>query len=293
MKGIVKTILAVCIAVLALVCAGCEYAAPKVEAPSCEAWVLFINAQKGDAALIAVGGSYYVVDTGRKENADVLCAMLRQYGVEEIEGLFLTHSHKDHTGGLSALSKEFTIKAAYRANFAEANKSGQIKLDKKLDKLGLEGHVLYAGDTVELGGGAYIEVLAPLEMNEDDDNDNSLVFMLYVNGHSVLFTGDMQFAEENTLLEANVPLNADILKVGNHGNPDATGDAFATAVSPKAAIISTNTAHDTDSANERVISALKNADIYITQHDETGVLVRLEAEENGGIDIEYATKYNN
>ncbi len=271
-----------------MLCTGCKHTVPKADAILGETWVLFINAQKGDAALIAVNGKYYMVDTGRKENAEELCALLKFYGVEELEGVFLTHSHKDHTGGLSALSKKFPIKAAYRANFAETNKSGKAKLDKKFDKLGLEGRVLYAGDTMELGGGAYIRVLAPLEMNEDDDNDNSLVFMLYANGHSVLFTGDMQFAEENTLLYSGADIHADVLKVGNHGNPDATSDEFAAAVSPKAAIISTNTNHDTDSANERVISALRDADIFITQNDSVGVLVRLEAEENGGLGIAYA-----
>ena len=115
----------------ALPCAGCAQAADDV-------WILFVNAKKGDAALISANGKFYLVDTGREENADALVSTLKEYGVDEIEGLFLTHSHNDHTGGLKAVAEAFTIKAAYRAEFAEANKKGQAKLDKKLGKVGLE-----------------------------------------------------------------------------------------------------------------------------------------------------------
>ena len=104
-------------------------------------------------------------------------------------------------------------------------------------------------------------MLAPLEKNSEDDNDNSLVMMLHANGKRVLLTGDMQFAEEKTLLASGADISADILKVGNHGNPDATGESFAKAVSPKISVISTDTSVDEDSANERVFDALSMSEI--------------------------------
>ena len=87
-------------------------------------------------------------------------------------------------------------------------------------KLSIPHIELEAGDTVELVPNVEFDVLGPLEYNKDDDNDNSLVLKLSINGKTFLFTGDMQFAEEKTLLEAGVDLSADVLKVGNHGNPD-------------------------------------------------------------------------
>ena len=85
-----------CIMLAALPCAGCAQTADDV-------WILFVNAKKGDAALISANGKFYLVDTGREENADALVSTLKEYGVDEIEGLFLTHSHNDHTGGLRPL----------------------------------------------------------------------------------------------------------------------------------------------------------------------------------------------
>lgn len=271
-----------CIMLAALPCAGCAQTADDV-------WILFVNAKKGDAALISANGKFYLVDTGREENADALVSTLKEYGVDEIEGLFLTHSHNDHTGGLKAVAKAFTIKAAYRAEFAEANKKGQAKLDKKLGKVGLESTILRAGDRISLGGDAYAEVLAPTELNEDDDNDNSLVLMLHANGHRALLTGDMQFREERTLLRRNADVSADILKVGNHGNPDATLEEFANAVGAGIAVISTDTSADTDSANARVITALGEAQVFVTENDPIGVMIGMGKDISAG----YASIVNN
>ncbi len=275
-----------CITLAALPCAGCAKATDDAVD---EAWILFINAKKGDAALISVNGKFFLVDTGREENADALVSTLKEYGVDEIEGLFLTHSHNDHTGGLKAVAEAFTIKAAYRAEFAEANKKGQAKLDKKLGKVGLESTILRAGDSISLGGDAYAEVLAPTELNKDDDNDNSLVLMLHANGHTALLTGDMQFKEERTLLRRNADVSADILKVGNHGNPDATLEEFADAVGADIAVISTDTSADTDSANARVIAALGDTQIFVTENDPIGVMIGMGNDISAG----YASIVNN
>ena len=133
--------------------------------------------------------------------------------------------------------------------------------------------------TPEIG----FDVLGPLEYNNDDDNDNSLVLKLSINGKTFLFTGDMQFAEETTLLKADVDLSADVLKVGNHGNPDATSQEFAAAVSPEIAVIPTDTSVDEDSANERVVSALKGAEVFVTQDYPYGILLTVDAD--GKIDV--------
>ena len=132
-------------------------------------------------------------------------------------------------------------------------------------------------------------MLAPTELNEDDDNDNSLVLMLHANGHTALLTGDMQFKEERTLLRRNADVSADILKVGNHGNPDATLEEFADAVGAGIAVISTDTSADTDSANARVIAALGEAQVFVTENDPIGVMIGMGKAISAG----YASIVNN
>ncbi len=241
-----------------------------------ECWVLFLNVGKADCALLCIDGLYYLVDTGTKKNAEALIQTLRALGVTALEGVFLTHTHGDHAGGAKKLAAAIPVSMFYRASITTLTKKGKDALSDIAADAGVPETKLEAGDRLSLSG-ATMEVLGPVVYHEEDDNDNSLVLRLTANGHTVLFTGDMQFAQEETLLEQN--LAAEVLKVGNHGNPDATSEAFAAAVGAKIAVISTDTSVDTDSANARVISALAGATIYVTEHFTTGVKVDLSGSE--------------
>ena len=235
--------------------------------------VLFINVGKADAILVQVDGANALIDTGTKESAPQLLGALNGMGVDALDALFLTHTHNDHIGGMRALCLNLPVRQAYMAEFSESKKNGENKIVERAAECGVPLTRLSAGETVALSGDAAFSVLGPLAYDADDDNDNSLVLRLSFNGRTLLLTGDMQFAEEDTLLAAGATLNADVLKVGNHGNPDATGEAFAAAVAPSLAVLSTDTAVDTDSANPRVYAALAGADVHVTQDYQTGVLL--------------------
>lgn len=241
-----------------------------------EYWITFLNVGKADCALLCANGLYYLVDTGAKGGAEALAETLHKLGVAELAGIFLTHTHNDHTGGAKKIAKALPVHMFYRAAITTPTKKGKDELSEIAADAGVPETKLVAGDALDLNG-ARLEVLGPTIYNGEDDNDNSLVFRLVMNGRSVLFTGDMQFAQERTLMDKT--LKADVLKVGNHGNPDATGEAFAAAVDPKIAVVSTNTLIDTDSANPRVLNALAGADCYVTEHFEVGVQLDFSGEE--------------
>lgn len=238
--------------------------------------VLFINAGKADSILVQVNDKAYLIDTGEKESVPAIYRALENRGIHTLEGVFLTHKHSDHIGGLAGVSQRYKIGTVYSAEISQNEESGENKIDTLVQSLDLSQTKLSAGDKVEITDGVAFEVLGPITYNAKDDNDNSLVLRLTVNGKTFLFTGDMQFAEEKTLLMEGVDLKADVLKVGNHGNPDATSGDFAKAVSPELTIISTDTSVDTDSANERVQNLFSESQIYITQDFKVGIDVTVD-----------------
>jgi len=243
--------------------------------------VTAVNVGYGDAILIQLGGQNFLIDTGASKASDKLLCALAASGVKKLDGVFLTHTHGDHIGGLEASAQRYDIGALYAADIS----LDPDKIDKLAEKLGLSLQRLSAGNTVTTDSGAVFEVLGPLVLNGDDDNDNSLVLRLKAGGLVWLFTGDMQFAEENSLMNANADIKADVLKVGNHGNPDATSDDFAKKVAPETAVISTSTEEDEDSANPRVKSALDGADIYVTQDYTLGVAIKAESDKLSAEDL--------
>ena len=161
---------------------------------------------------------------------------------------------------------------------------GKHPVEKAARKTDYEIHYLAAGDTLPLDGGK-LTVIGPLELNEDAENNNSLVILAEGGGGSILLTGDMEFPEEDSLLKAGLIPHADVLKVGNHGEGDATSNAFVNAVQPSLAVISTNTEDEPDTPDPRVLKLLNDSNIpvLITQDAEEGVLVTLR---NGEITTE-------
>jgi competence protein ComEC len=87
----------------------------------------------------------------------------------------------------------------------------------------------------------------------------------------------MEFPEEASLLRAGVIPRADVLKVPNHGDGDATSEEFLRAVQPKIAVISTSTEEKETTPDPRVMELLEqmNVETYQTQDSRTGVLVTL------------------
>ncbi|MEA5047751.1 MAG: MBL fold metallo-hydrolase [Eubacteriales bacterium] len=242
--------------------------------------ILFVNVGKADAAVLRFGQTAVLIDTGSEESVPNLLAGLNALNVHNISAVFLTHSHSDHIGGLASLAANYTIPVVYSPYYADMTKSGLGKIVKRAEMLGLNHTELKPGETVEVAKGVTFSVLGPLVPNQDDDNDNSLILQFSYHGKTFLFTGDMQFAEEQTLIDSGVDLKSDLIKVGNHGNPDATGADFAALVSPSLAVISTDTSVDADSANPLVLSALGRADVYVTQDFPIGILITQDSSGN-------------
>lgn len=239
--------------------------------------ILFINVGRADAALILSEDKTYLIDTGTKESAPALLSALKHLKVQKIDGLLITHTHHDHIGGALKLGENYPISQAYRAEFSETKPGKENKIDQTFETLKLPYTILKAGERIKLSEHVFADVLAPLVLSTGDDNDNSLVLKITVFNRTLLMTGDMQFSEENTILLNNPDrLRSEVLKVGNHGNPDATGEVFAKAVSPQYAICSTDTQVDRNSANPRVIQALEKAKWLVTENSDLGILMQTD-----------------
>ena len=123
------------------------------------------------------------------------------------------------------------------------------------------------------------------EKNEETENNNSLVLLAEGGGGSILLTGDVEFPEESSLIHAGVIPQVDVIKIGNHGEGDATSAQLIATALPKLAVISTNSEDEPDTPDPRVVRLLAQQEIQIlyTQDAAQGILVTLK---NGTIETE-------
>lgn len=237
-----------------------------------ENYVFFINVGRGDAILVRSGDKYLLIDAGSKAHSDELVSALRLAGVEKLDVLVVTHENSDHFGGVEPLSEQIPIEHVYCPKFSERDKNGKNKLKKKLKKLGLDTTSVSAGDVIDLGD-VKLDVIGPAEYLETDANDNSVVLRGNIGGVTYLFTGDMQFAEENSIIATGAELDCDVLKVADHGQVKATSAEFAAFASPKVSVVMTSTKEDGNTASVKVRDVLSEyGKVYVTENSEHGIL---------------------
>ena len=239
-----------------------------------------VNVGKGDALVVRAGDYTCLIDTGKEKAQEQLEVALKALGVEALDAVFITHTDKDHTGGLKWLREsDIEIRAIYASRYypgTTEKKHPAVKAAKKLD---LEVQWLGAGDSVPLGdSGAVFHVLAPAMEIPDDEDDNSLVMMLDSPDGRILLTGDMEHVEEAALLTSGADLRCDVLKVANHGDSDATSAALIAACAPSVALISTDSAEKPGTPDAGIVRNLQGIGcaVCVTQDASLGIRVTLD-----------------
>lgn len=237
-----------------------------------------VNVGKGDALLLNCGAETYLIDAGLQENWGDLSRALKMLQVTRLTGVILTHTDKDHAGGLLPLAtSSIEVGGWYApAYYADIKKESKHPAVEAAALRGEKVTFLQVGDELPLGNG-HLTVIGPRSASEVE-NCNSLVLLAEASGGRMLLTGDMEFPEENELLAAGAIPACAVIKIGNHGENDATSDALIRAVQPEIAVISTSTAAEPDTPSGRVLHLLNTAGakVYQTQQADSGVLVTID-----------------
>jgi competence protein ComEC len=272
--------------------------------------VLDVGPIEGDSILIvSPGGKSVLIDAGDAGKGKVILEALKRYKIEKLDYFIATHPHPDHIGGADEVMNGIKVgtvidngvdlstpapqppptkkgsKAKPAPTPAPSKKSKTKSVTNFFDeykaayeKVGAEHEKAEPGKKYDLGGGAYLTVLAPTEpfftkdqmkTGGNDTNANSIVLRLDYGDFTMLFMGDAESQTEDRLLGKDLELNslkARIIKIGHHGSKYATSEHFLKRVQPEAAIISdggwNRYGHPAQSVLDRLKAA--NAKVYRT-----------------------------
>ena len=101
----------------------------------------------------------------------------------------------------------------------------------------------------------------------DNENDNSNVIYIELNGYKFMFMGDAGVEKEKEILKKYNLNNIDVLKVGHHGSKTSSGKTFIDEVNPKYSIISVGKNNKYGHPNKEVLNILGDSKIYRTDQD--------------------------
>ncbi|MBR6187167.1 MAG: MBL fold metallo-hydrolase [Clostridia bacterium] len=232
--------------------------------------------------LLTYGDENYLIDTGYAHTYAALKTALEQFQVERLNGVFLTHCHQDHQGGLKALAESgIQVDAWYAAKIYYHVDGGIHAAVQAAAIRGEKVTWLEAGETIPVGSDASFAVLGPIRVDEENENNNSLVMRFSSPAGSILLSGDMKKDETDSILAAGGFTSCDLFKVGHHGdNKSATKDMLR-IVKPKAAVIMTDSREEADTPAPSLLSNLADLGcaVYVTQNAHDAFLFTLRGGE--------------
>ena len=176
----------------------------------------------------------------------------------------------DHVGGIISVLEELTVKNVIISQQGENSAQYQKFLDIIKEK-NVNVIVVKKDDKIYIENKVYFDILWPQNTLIANNvlNNNSIVAKLHYNEFSVLFTGDIEKEAEYMILEKNVDLKSNILKVAHHGSKTSTTTEFFSKVQPKIALIgvgkNNNFGHPSEETLETIIarnSIICRTDLY-------------------------------
>ena len=244
--------------------------------------ITFLDIGQGDATLVELPeGPRLLIDGGpggarRLDVGErVLAPFLWNLPAARLDGVALTHSDADHSGGLRAVLTRFRVR-----EFWENGRWGPASEDtlRAVERSGACRRTLVAGQRLWLGS-ALVTVLNPdgtLPLDQPPplgDNEESLVLRLDWRGFSLLLTGDLGGPGEARLLASRAPMQSLVLKVGHHGSRFSSSEEFLEATRAAVAVISVGARNPFHHPTPEALGRLEAAGARIYRTDRDGAVI--------------------
>lgn len=235
--------------------------------------VNFIDVGQGDCAIVFTPNKKCLIfDTGgvREKVFDigerVVVPYLKHENIFEVEKIFLTHVHEDHSGGAGAIIKKFPVGEIITAGESKSEYAAVFGIaEEKIKNLraGRQGEKFFI-DGVE------VEIIFAPKVGTGNEISN--VYKISYGDINFLITGDLVKEIENQILSEKINVSSTVLKVGHHGSATSSSEEFLQAVNPKCSVISVGYGNNFGHPRKEVLERLKNIHTKIFRTDKDGLI---------------------
>ena len=232
--------------------------------------VHFIDVGQGDSIFVELpNGETMLIDAGESDQADKVVTYIHSQGYDSLEYVVATHAHSDHIGGFPDVFDNFEIDNFYMTS-AVATTHIYENMLYAAQNSGADIHNVMAGDIILDISDLLVEVVAPKVIDEDEQNNNSIVIKLTYGDNKFLFTGDAEKSEEDGIW---TNIKCDVLKVGHHGSDSSSTSNFLKKVEPSYAVISCGLHNSYGHPDDVIIKRLFERNISVFRTDLQGTIV--------------------
>lgn len=243
--------------------------------------VHFLDIGKADSILIKIDDSAVLIDSGTNEKAKDIIDYLKKQAVTKLEYAIATHGDKDHVGGMSDIMKEFPtdvlVMSSRGKNTVPYNAMIDTAINLKVTQFIPKVKSVFYVEDVKF------TVMAPGDeaMAAGTDNESSIVLMMQYGEKKFLFMGDAMEISEKEMLNRGYDLQADVIKVGHHGDTRSSSEEFLNAVNPAVAVITCDEGDETSLPERETLEMISKQHILLYRTDKDGTIVMT----TNGVDI--------
>ena len=245
----------------------------------------FIDVGQGDSTLILTPEKSVLIDSGESPYAEAVISYVKSLGVTKLDVVIATHPHADHIGGMGKIITELKPSRLIMPDKPHDTNTFMRMLDA-IEEFNVAAEYAVAGRRIELDN-CFIEIIGPARDFDGSSalNNSSVVAKLVHGENRVLFTGDMEKAAEDDVLERKADISSNVLHVSHHGSDSSSHRRFLEAVKrgnrgDMYAIISVGEGNSYNHPHDELLQRLSAMGFTILRTDERGTIV-LESAETG------------
>lgn len=191
----------------------------------------------GDAMIMLFpDGTTALLDCGHQGEAAHVLNRLAQLGITKLDYFIMSHPHTDHVGGYRMILRHMEIGHVYMPPKELMVRGDHISLDiiDTLEERNIPYTELVEGDEFDIATDVHVKVYNPTRefaaIDSYNVNESSLLMKFTYKDSSFLMNGDISNntiksngypTEEELVKKWGDELQADVVKVGHHGNGDA------------------------------------------------------------------------
>lgn len=253
--------------------------------------VTIIDVGQGDALLYqpAFSNKHWLIDTGGRmtwgESATEdlidqqfaqrnIIPALKALGVNQIDGLIISHPDIDHMGNLFALVQNIPIKQYIISSYTEQSELwlNFLRINSIAESKIL---VMEQGDRLVIGQLALYALINPaLAYDSDASNNSSLIARIQLGNVFLLNIADIDRDTELKLLQQIRDLKASIIKLGHHGSRNSSHPDFISQLKPQLALISAGESNRYQHPHQEVLDILEEKNIpYLSTKDRGAIQI--------------------
>lgn len=229
----------------------------------------FIDIGQGDSIFIELPNhECMLIDAGIANKGEYIEDYIISTGYDTIDYLIATHPHADHIGSMDYIVSNMDIGSIYMPKVSTTTKTYERLLEAVQEK-GMKIKSARAGMSIVDEEDLNVDILAPVEIDEGELNNCSIIIKITYESDSYLFIGD---AEKEELSTVTADMSADVLKVGHHGSRTSTTEEFLEEVNPEYAVISCGIDNDYGHPHEEAVSLLNEFNVEYYRTDLQGTI---------------------